>query len=316
MAVPSFEKFLYPFLYCLKDGDVTLKDLRTKLTEYFGLTPADLLLRTKSGNSTQVNDRINWARQYFRRALFIEIPQNGTYRITERGMEVVSPKLDTKHDLLEIKRLIEQEYENYVYQYLTLTYQNQSIQRKDRSEDDVWMSIFQQIVEKYVKAVRYIIEHSNKHSVQKVYYQKPDRIKRWGVHELEIMYNRGKDADKYYYRNQVSEQTINTRENRFVKHTLLKIEGRLTHVFADIKKKYKDSISAEYEQMINSYCDTFRTLRHSQFFRAIGPFEGQMQESQVLQQRAGYRNVYVYWQVLKSVVELENGSTQIGVRQI
>ena len=231
-------------------------------------------------------------------------------------MEVVSPKLDTKHDLLEIKRLIEQEYENYVYQYLTLTYQNQSIQRKDRSEDDVWMSIFQQIVEKYVKAVRYIIEHSNKRSVQKVYYQKPDRIKRWGVHELEIMYNRGKDADKYYYRNQVSEQTINTRENRFVKHTLLKIEERLTHVFADIKKKYKDSISAEYEQMINSYCDTFRTLRHSQFFRAIGPFEGQMQESQVLQQRAGYRNVYVYWQVLKSVVELENGSTQIGVRQI
>lgn len=242
--------------------------------------------------------------------------KDGRHHDESLTMEVVSPKLDTKHDLLEIKRLIEQEYENYVYQYLTLTYQNQSIQRKDRSEDDVWMSIFQQIVEKYIKAIRYIIEHSNKRSVQKVYYQKPDRIKRWGVHELEKMYNRGKDADKYYYRNQVSEQTINTRENRFVKHTLLKIEERLTYVFADIKKKYKDSISAEYEQMINSYCDTFRTLRHSQFFRAIGTFEGQMQESQVLQQRAGYRNVYVYWQILKSVVELENGSTQIGVRQI
>ena len=26
--------------------------------------------------------------------------------------------------------------------------------------------------------------------------------------------------------------------------------------------------------------------------------------------------MYVYWQVLKSVVDLENGSTQIGVRQI
>ena len=87
MAVPTFEKFLYPFLYCLKDGDVTLKEMREKLTTYFGLTPADLQLRTKSGNSTQVNDRINWARQYFRRALFIEIPQNGTYRITKRGKE-------------------------------------------------------------------------------------------------------------------------------------------------------------------------------------------------------------------------------------
>ena len=87
MAVPAFEKFLYPFLDCLKDGDVTLKDMREKLTKHFNLTPADLQLRTKSGNSTQVNDRINWARQYFRRALFIEIPQNGTYRITERGKE-------------------------------------------------------------------------------------------------------------------------------------------------------------------------------------------------------------------------------------
>lgn len=242
--------------------------------------------------------------------------RDGRHHDESLTMEIVSPKLDTKHDLQEIKRLIEQEYENYVYQYLALTYQNQSIQRKDSSEDDVWMSIFQQIVDKYIKAVRYIVEHSNKRSVQKVYYQKPDRIKRWGVHELEKMHNRGKDADKYYYRNSVAEQTINTRENRFVKHTLLKIEERLTRVFSDIKKKYRDSISEEYERIITSYSDTFRTLRHSQFFRAIGPFEGQMQESQVLQQRAGYRNVYVYWQVLKSVVELENGNTQIGVRQI
>lgn len=232
------------------------------------------------------------------------------------AIEVVSPKLDTKHDLLEIKRLIEQEYENYVYQYLTLTYQSQSLKRKDKSEDDVWMSIFQQIVGKYIKAVRYIMEHSNKRSVQNVYFQKPDRIKRWNVHELEKMCNRGKDADNYYYRNSISEHTINTRENRFVKHTLIKIEERLTRVFADIKKKYGDSISAEYEQMMMSYNDTFSSLRHSKFFRSIGKFEGIMQESQVLQQRAGYRNIYVYWQTLKSVIDLENGSTQIGVRQI
>ena len=231
-------------------------------------------------------------------------------------MDVVSTKLDTKHDLLEIKRLIEYEYENFVYQYLALTYQNQSIQRKSRSENDVWMSIFQQIVEKYINAVKYIIQHCNKRSVQKVYYQKPDRIKRWGVHELEKFCNRGMDGDKYYYRNQVSEQTINTRENRFVKYTLLKIEEKLIDVFQDIRKKYKDSISSEYEGMITSYCETFRALRNSQFFRAIGTFEGQMQESQVLQQRAGYRNVYVYWQVLKSVVALEKGCTQIGVRRI
>ena len=55
--------------------------------------------------------------------------KDGIHHDDNMSMEVVSPKLDTKHDLLEIKRLIEQEYENYVYQYLALTYQNQSIQR-------------------------------------------------------------------------------------------------------------------------------------------------------------------------------------------
>lgn len=88
--VPSFEKFLYPFLLFIKDGDISLKDLRTKLIDYFDLSEEDLQLRTKSGLTTQFNDRIGWARQYFRRALFIDIPQHGTYRITQRGLEYLN----------------------------------------------------------------------------------------------------------------------------------------------------------------------------------------------------------------------------------
>ena len=100
--IPQFEKFLYPFLYYLKDGDITLKDLREKLQQHFNLTDADLQLRTKSGTSTQFNDRLGWARQYFRRALFLDIPQNGVYRITERGREYLS-----KHKSLTIDDLME-----------------------------------------------------------------------------------------------------------------------------------------------------------------------------------------------------------------
>lgn len=93
--IPTFEKFLYPFLLSLKDGDLTLKEMREKIANYFDLTEEDKNLRTKSGNTTQFNDRIGWARQYFRRALFIDIPQNGTYRITQRGLDF----LKTHNDL-------------------------------------------------------------------------------------------------------------------------------------------------------------------------------------------------------------------------
>ncbi|MCQ2335947.1 MAG: restriction endonuclease [Paludibacteraceae bacterium] len=101
MAVPSFEKFLYPFLKCLESGDVTLNDMRKELIKKFNLTQEDLQLRTKSGNETQFNDRIGWARQYFRRALFITIPKNGTYSITQRGKDFLKT-----HETLTIDDLM------------------------------------------------------------------------------------------------------------------------------------------------------------------------------------------------------------------
>lgn len=102
MAVPIFEKFLYPFLYNLKDGELTLKELREKLISHFDLSTEDIQVKTKSGNTTQFNDRIGWARQYFRRALFIDIPKNGTYRITQRGLDFLKNHTDlTIDDLME-----------------------------------------------------------------------------------------------------------------------------------------------------------------------------------------------------------------------
>jgi len=100
--MPTFEKFLYPFLLSLKDGELTLGEVRTKVATYLQLTDEDLQLRTKSGNTTQFNDRIGWSRQYFRRALFIDIPQNGTYRLTQRALDFLKTHNDlTIDDLLD-----------------------------------------------------------------------------------------------------------------------------------------------------------------------------------------------------------------------
>jgi restriction system protein len=102
--VPTFEKFLYPFLLFLKEGELTINQMREKITAYFSLSEEDLQVRTKSGRLTQVNDRIGWARQYFRRAMLIDIPKNGTYCLTERGKEFLKkhPNNITINDLMEI----------------------------------------------------------------------------------------------------------------------------------------------------------------------------------------------------------------------
>ena len=102
MAIPKFQDFLYPFLAQMKSKDVSIGEMKDALINYFHLTNDDIALKTKSGNGNQLDDRINWARQWLRRALFMEIPQRGVYRITDRGSAYLdSHNTLSKADLLE-----------------------------------------------------------------------------------------------------------------------------------------------------------------------------------------------------------------------
>lgn len=102
MAIPIFEDFLYPFLLATNGKDITVSEMRQHIIDHFHLTDEDCNLRTKSGNTTQVADRLNWVRQYLRRAQMIELPQRGVYRITQRGKDYLSNHTDLrKKDLMQ-----------------------------------------------------------------------------------------------------------------------------------------------------------------------------------------------------------------------
>ena len=106
--IPPFEEFLYPFLSFLKDGSLTTKEMRAKMVEHFNLTADDCATMTKGGNTNQLSDRIGWCRQYFRRALFIDIPQRGTYAITQRGLDYLANHTTLyKTDLMEYPEFAE-----------------------------------------------------------------------------------------------------------------------------------------------------------------------------------------------------------------
>lgn len=102
--IPTFEEFLYPFLLILKEGELSNKEVKEKLIAHFKITDAEAALTTKGGNTTQVADRIGWCRQYFRRALFIEIPKRGIWKLTDRGREYLNNHSSlTINDLLKYK---------------------------------------------------------------------------------------------------------------------------------------------------------------------------------------------------------------------
>ena len=230
-------------------------------------------------------------------------------------MYVASPKLDTKNDLQQITSLINQEYENYVFDYLTLTFSSFSLKRAERNNNIIWLSIFKNVVDEYFRSVRFIMSRPNNKPVRKIYHERPDRIRRWSSQQEERYRDLGKDAEMHFFRYEQIGKTVNTRENRFVKYSLHVLGKKFQEVFAEVSSIYKDMDKEERVSLFN-YHKMFKLLESSSFFSRVGDFEGFRQESAILQQRSGYSQIYKTWLMLKSSLELVDGKTNIGMKKI
>lgn len=228
---------------------------------------------------------------------------------------VASPKLDTKNDLQQIMALINQEYENYIYDYLTLTFSSFALQRSVKNNHIIWLSIFRSVVDEYFRNVRFVMSRPNNKPVRKTYHARPERIRRWSQREEERYRNMGQDAEMHYFRYEQTENTINTRENRFVKYTLHVLGKKFREVFSELGA-LPNVMDAEEHQLLEDYQRQFKRLETSPFFQKVGEFEGFRQESAILQQRMGYSKIYKAWLMLKNSLELIDGKTDIGMKQI
>ena len=230
-------------------------------------------------------------------------------------MYVASPKLDTKSDLQQITALINQEYENYVFDYLTLTFSSFSLVRTERNNNIIWLSIFKNVVDEYFRSVRFIMSRPNNKPIRKTYYSRPERIRRWSPQQEERYRDLGKDAEMHFFRNERIENTINTRENRFVKYSLHVLGKKFREVFAEVSSIYKD-MDYDERKALQGYNKLFRQLETASFFSKVGEFEGFRQESAIWQQRNGYSQIYKAWLMLKNSLELVDGKTDIGMKKI
>ena len=228
---------------------------------------------------------------------------------------VASPKLDTKNDLQQIMALVNQEYENYVFDYLTLTFSSFALQRTEKNNHIIWLSIFKSVVDDYFKNVRFVMSRPNNKPVRKTYHARPDRIRRWSQQEEERYKNMGQDAEMHYFRYEQMENTINTRENRFVKYSLHVLGKKFREVFGELSALSSD-MDEEERKSLEEYDVLFKRLEGSAFFRKVGEFEGFRQESAILQQRMGYSKVYKAWLMLKNSLDLVDGKTDIGTKKI
>lgn len=87
--VPNFEKFFYPYLKCMSDGNEhQLRELAEYCATYLSLTDADKEEMTRQGSFTKLYDRTQWTGTYLRKAQLVKSVGRGKYVITQRGKEL------------------------------------------------------------------------------------------------------------------------------------------------------------------------------------------------------------------------------------
>ncbi|MBP5540091.1 MAG: DUF2357 domain-containing protein [Bacteroidales bacterium] len=230
--------------------------------------------------------------------------------------EIVSPKLDTKNDYKSLLREVNEEYENVIYRYLSISLQQ--FCRGRLNTDATWMTAFQSVVDDYLKNIHRVIQnpHSQIEEVQAS--RKAEQIKQW-TPNLEEQYGEVSSAGKseeYYFSYKEAHSTHDTRENRFVKHTIETIGKRLSSIISTVLGNTQEGLSERHRQQWIDYHNALKKLQKHPFFRSVGRFDGMKQESLVLQSRMGYRQIYKDWLKLKRGIDIYNGAVTIGTLQI
>ena len=243
-------------------------------------------------------------------------PQGGAWHTETLTLPVVSPKLDVKNDAQHIMLEIDAEYNELVFQYLTKTFHNLTTEGHSKN-DVVWLSIFRNIVQGYFKAVDFIINKPHIRVRTEVRYSRADRIKYWTPDMAERYYRAEKEKklDETLFRHEISENTSNTRENRFVKYTLEHISSRLKSILESILANENKIISEEERLELKGFEKKLQSLQCNRLFRPLRG-ESMREESIVMQKRTGYAQVYRYWLMLQRGIELYEGSNAIGTRPV
>lgn len=93
MTVPKFQALMLPVLKEAKDGEIGIAHVRELIAERLGLSEEDINELLPSGRQTYFVNRISWARHFIEKALLIETTRRGHFKITERGLELLTTDL-------------------------------------------------------------------------------------------------------------------------------------------------------------------------------------------------------------------------------
>ena len=196
-------------------------------------------------------------------------------------------------------RDIEEEFAMLSYSFLKETYLTFRTADKDAT-DLIWWQIFRSSFDKITEASRFIINNPKRRLQTFVRYERAERMP-YIPSDLENEYEEFKEEPSHLYRMEEMYLSKDTVENRFLRYALNNIADRFKHVRKNVMKVLKADNVDMFKQ-IRQMDEELTALSNDSFFRGIGTFKGFTQDSLVMKQAAGYRDIYEQWIDRKSVV--------------
>ena len=90
MAVPGFQDLMLPFLQICKDGqERTVSQIGEVIAQKLLLSEQDLQEVLESGQ-TKFYNRTAWVKTYFGKALLLDFPSRGKFKISKRGLDLLA----------------------------------------------------------------------------------------------------------------------------------------------------------------------------------------------------------------------------------
>ena len=256
---------------------------------------------------------VNFKNQVGRTDIRLVYEKNGRAESLAFTTEVLSYKMDYRTDMRNVIRDIEEEFAMLSYSFLKQTYLTFRTSNHE-SPDLIWWQIFRDCFDKITDAARQIINNPKRRLQTTVRYERAERMPYMPA-DLENEYEEFKDNPSHLYRMEEMFLSKDTVENRFLKYALRNIYDRFKRVHQNVRKILKaDNI--DLLNQISTMNDSLYALNNDLFFRGIGAFKGFTQDSLVMKQAAGYRDVYEYWIILQCGYDLQEGVMQLEVKDI
>lgn len=146
MAIPKFEDFLYPFMQHLVEKDSNKGDMVSYLADHFNVSVEEQRIKTDGGSTFQFYDRVGWSLQWLRRALFVEIPERGVWKITERGRQYMMSHKDLREsDLLGYPEFADYSGTKTSKKQIEAPKYNVTPQEFNMEQNDNWLEIVETI---------------------------------------------------------------------------------------------------------------------------------------------------------------------------